>query len=45
MIFLKQTDVVLRDDTWRVAINLDAGMYEEVISTVKIDLHLTETRE
>jgi hypothetical protein len=44
VIFLKQTDVVLTDDTWRVAINLDTGTYEEIISTVKTDLHLIETQ-
>ena len=45
VVFLKQTDVVLTDDTWRVAINLDTGVYEDVISTIKTDFHLIETQK
>jgi hypothetical protein len=44
VIFLKQTDAVLTDDTRRDTINLDTGMYEEIISGDKTDLHLIETQ-
>ena len=38
VVFLKETDVVLTSDEWRIMVNIDLGAYEEVASTIKADL-------
>jgi hypothetical protein len=35
---LKETDVILTNDAWRVAIDLDTSTYEEIIPTIRADL-------
>ena len=45
MIFSKHTDVILTNDAWRVAIDLDTSQYEEIISTLKGDLLLVESQK
>ena len=40
--FSKERDIIISSDAWRVAINLDTNTYEEVISTIRTDLHLIE---
>ena len=44
MIFLKESDTVLTDDEWRIAIDIDLSMYQETISTIKADLLLAEQK-
>ena len=41
----KQIDVVLTNDTWPVTINLDTTTHEEVLSTIKSDMHLVENQK
>jgi hypothetical protein len=38
VIFLKETDVILTNDQWHVAIDLNTDTYEEIIATIKGDL-------
>jgi len=45
VIFSKHTDVILTNDAWRVAIDLDTSQYEEIISTLKGDLLLVESQK
>ena len=40
MIYLKKNDVILANDMWHVALDLNTNTYEEIISTVKGDLLL-----
>jgi mannitol-specific phosphotransferase system IIBC component len=42
VIFLKERDVILTNDLWRVVVNLDIEPYEEVITTIKEDLKKVE---
>ena len=42
VIFLKENDVILTNDMWHVALDLNTNAYEEIISTVKGDLLLVE---
>jgi len=44
MIFLKETDFILVNDMWNVAIDLNTNTYEEVIATIK-DLLLVANQE
>jgi hypothetical protein len=37
-IFVKERDVILSNDHWRVAVNVNLSTYHEVLSTVKSDL-------
>jgi hypothetical protein len=41
-VFLKETDIFLAYDSWRIAIEIDP--YEEAISTVRADLLAVEQR-
>ena len=41
-VFLKEKDVILTNDVWRIAVQFDIGPYEEVISTSKEDLLTVE---
>ena len=42
VIFLKETDIVVTNDAWRIAIDIDIRMYHDMISTVTQDLQLVE---
>ena len=42
VIFLKETDIVVTNDVWRIAIDIDIRTYHDVISTVRQDLQLVE---
>ena len=42
VIFMKERDVVLSNDQWRVAVNVNLSTYYEVLSTVKSDLLAVE---
>ena len=44
LIFLKEKDV-LTSDAWRVAVNLETGLYEEAVSTIEGDLLLVEKQK
>jgi len=41
VLFLKETDVILTNDEWRVALNIDLSTYHNITATVKSDLLLT----
>jgi len=38
VIFMRESNVVLLTDQWRVAVNVNLSTYYEVLSTVKPDL-------
>jgi len=42
VVFLKETDIFLTDDSWRIAIEIDLNSYEEAISTIRADLLAVE---
>ena len=42
--FLKETDVFLTDDSWRIAIEIDLNPYVEAISTIRADLIALQQR-
>jgi len=44
-VFLKETDIFLTDDVWRIAIEIDLNPYEEAISTIRTDLQTVEQRK
>jgi hypothetical protein len=37
-LFLKEKDVIVTSDAWRVAVDLDTQVYEDAIATVRYDL-------
>jgi hypothetical protein len=39
---LKEGDIILSSDAWRIAIDLDMSTYEEAISTIRTDIRLIE---
>ena len=39
---MKERDIILSSDVWRIAINLDLNNYEEAISAVRTDIRLIE---
>jgi hypothetical protein len=41
-VFLKETDILLTDDSWRIAIEIDLNPYEEAISTIRTDFLAVE---
>ena len=43
--FLKETDIVLTSDEWRIALNIDLSTYHDIIATVKSDLLLVEQQK
>ena len=45
MIFLKENDVILTNDMWHDALDLNTNTYEEIISTVKEDLLQVENQK
>ena len=42
VIFVKETDIVLTNHAWRIAIQVNTSTYHDVISTVREDLLLVE---
>jgi hypothetical protein len=42
-VFLKETDIFLTDDSWRI-VQIDLKPYEEAISTIRADLLAVEQR-
>jgi len=38
VLFLKEKDVILTNDFWRLAIDLDMSRYEDVVSSIRSDL-------
>ena len=45
VLFLKETEVTLLDDEWRILLRIDLSMYHDIISTVKSDLLLIEQQK
>ena len=45
VLFLKETEVTLPDDEWRILLRIDLSRYHDIISTVKADLLLVEQRK
>jgi hypothetical protein len=41
-VFLREKDIILTNENWRIAIDLDVTPYREVISKVREDLHIVE---
>jgi hypothetical protein len=35
---MKETEVILSSDSWRVAVDLEMNTYQEVITTIRLDL-------
>ena len=42
VIFLKESDITLTNDAWRIAVNIDIRTYQDIISTIRQDLLLVE---
>ena len=45
VLFLKEKDVILTNDHWRVAIDLDTSKYEDVISSIRSDLMVVSKQQ
>ena len=45
VLFLKETEVILSDDEWRILLSIDLSTYHDIISTVKSDLLLVEQKQ
>ena len=45
VLFLKETDIVLTSDEWRIALNIVLSTYHDIIATVKSDLLLVEQQK
>jgi hypothetical protein len=43
-VFLKETNIFLTDDSWRISFQNDLNPYEEAISTIRADLPTVEQR-
>ena len=39
---MKETDIIVTNDAWRIAIDIDVRTYHDIISTIRQDLHLVE---
>jgi hypothetical protein len=44
VVFLKETDIFLTDDAWRIAIEINLNPYEEAISPIRSDLQAVQQR-
>jgi hypothetical protein len=42
--FLKETDVVLTSDKWRVVVNVELSTYSDIMSTLRSDLLIIESQ-
>ena len=45
VVFLKECDIFLTSDTWRIALDFNLSTYYEVISTVKADIFSVEQQK
>jgi len=45
VILLKESDIFLTSDTWRITLDLNLSMYYEIISTVKADIFSVEQQK
>ena len=45
VVFLKETEMVFTNDTWRIALNIDLSKYHEIISTIRTDLLTVEQQK
>jgi hypothetical protein len=42
VIFLKEANLILTDDEWRVILNVNLSTYQDVLSVIKSDLFMIE---
>jgi len=42
VIFLKETDIIVTNDAWRIAVDIDVRTYQDIIPTIRQDLNLVE---
>jgi len=42
VIFLKESDITLTNDAWRIAVHIGIRTYQDIISTIRQDLLLVE---
>jgi hypothetical protein len=40
--FLKETDIIVTNDAWRIAVDIEVSTYQDIISTIRQDLNLVE---
>jgi hypothetical protein len=45
VVFAKESDILLTNDAWRIAIDLDTSKYHEIISTIGDDLLIVESQK
>jgi hypothetical protein len=45
VVFLKETEIVVTSDTWRIALNIDLSTYRKIISTIRTDLFSIELQK
>jgi hypothetical protein len=45
VLFLKQSDVILTSDVWRVVLDVDLRTYHDIVSTIKSDLMSVESQK
>jgi hypothetical protein len=45
VLFMKETDIVLTSDEWRIALNVKLSTYHDIIATIKSDLLLIEQQK
>jgi len=41
-VFLKDKDIFLTNDAWRIAFDVDMSAYEEAVATIEADIILPE---
>ena len=42
IVFLKDKDIFLTNDAWRIAFDVDMSAYEEAVATIEADIILPE---
>ena len=42
VIFLKEIDIIVTNDAWRIAVDIDIRTYQDIISTIRHDLNFVE---
>jgi hypothetical protein len=45
VIFLKESDIVVTNDAWHIAVNFNMSAYQEVISTIRSDILIVERQK
>ena len=40
--FLTETDIIVTNDAWRIAVDIDIRTYQDIISTIRQDLNFVE---